>query len=66
MNTKRKRARQIVSIMTTIKDKEKCLKQQRTAEENQKITRKNLQPRIFYLERLSFRFDREIKSFTDR
>ena len=27
---------------------------------------KNLQPRILYLARLSFRFDREIKSFTDR
>ena len=27
---------------------------------------KNLQPRILYPARLSFRFDREIKSFTDR
>ena len=27
---------------------------------------KNLQPRILYPARLSFRFDREIKSFTDK
>ena len=27
---------------------------------------KNLQPRLFYLVRISFRFDREIKSFTDK
>ena len=27
---------------------------------------KNLQPRILYTARLSFRFDREIKSFTDK
>ena len=26
---------------------------------------KNLQPRLLYPERISFRFDREIKSFTD-
>ena len=29
------------------------------------IKGKNLQPRILYPARLSFRFDREIKSFTD-
>ena len=28
--------------------------------------RKNLQPRVLYLARLSFRFDGEIKSFTDK
>ena len=27
---------------------------------------KNLQPRLLYLARISFRFDREIKSFTDK
>ena len=27
---------------------------------------KNLQPRIFYPARVSYRFDREIKSFTDK
>ena len=27
---------------------------------------KNLQPRLFYLARISFRFDEEIKSFTDK
>ena len=27
---------------------------------------KNIQPRIFYLARLSFKFDREIKSFTGK
>ena len=30
------------------------------------MKRKNLQPRILYLARLSFRFDGEIKSFTDK
>ena len=27
---------------------------------------KNLQPRVLYLARITFRFDREIKSFTDK
>ena len=27
---------------------------------------KNLQPRLLYLARISFRFDREIKSLTDK
>ena len=27
---------------------------------------KNLQPRLIYLERISFRFNGEIKSFTDK
>ena len=27
---------------------------------------KNLQPRLLYQERISFRFDREIKTFTDK
>ena len=27
---------------------------------------KNLQPRLFYPARISFRFDREIKTFTDK
>ena len=30
------------------------------------MKRKNLQPRIFYPVRLSFRFNEEIKSFTDK
>ena len=30
------------------------------------MVEKNLQPRIFYLARLSFRFNGEIKSFSDR
>ena len=30
------------------------------------MNRKNLQPRLLYLERISFRFDREIKTFTDK
>ena len=30
------------------------------------IKGKNLQPRLLYLARISFRFDREIKSFTDK
>ena len=30
------------------------------------MKRKNLQPRMFYPERLSFRFDGEIKRFTDK
>ena len=30
------------------------------------IKRKNLQPRLLYPARISFRFDREIKTFTDK
>ena len=30
------------------------------------MKKKNLQPRILYPARLSFRFNREIKSFTDK
>ena len=40
--------------------------QMRVAQYIQSNERKNVQPRIFYSARLLFRFEREIKSFTDK
>ena len=64
-NPRRNTLRHILIKLTKMKDKEKILK---AAREKKQITYKGkiLQPRLLYPERLSFRFEGEIKSFTDK
>ena len=75
INPKRNTLRHIVIKLAKIKHKEKLLK---AAREKRQITYKgmmytykvmkgkNLQPRLLYPARISFRFDGEIESFTDK
>ena len=43
-----------------------ALQARREWQDTFKMTGENLQPRLLYAARISFRFDREIKSFTDK
>ena len=68
INLRRNTPRNILIKLSKIKYKEKILKAARREWQDifKVMKGKNLQPRLFYPARISFRFDGEIKTFTDK